>query len=68
MMKGGHEQTNQLHDINWGALDHISYMCVCVCKFMGMSCVCMCPYVCTFVTVSGPEIYGNEQTESKGEA
>ena len=21
-MKGGHGQTNQLHDIDWGALDH----------------------------------------------
>ena len=41
MMKGGHGQTNQLHDINWGALDHAScvpqfiscncYVCVCVC-------------------------------------
>ena len=27
MMKGGHEQTNQLHDINWGALDHL-YICM----------------------------------------
>ena len=24
MMKGSHRQTNQLHDINWGALDHVS--------------------------------------------
>ena len=24
MMKGGHGQTGQLHDINWGALDHAS--------------------------------------------
>ena len=24
MMKGDHGQTNQLHDINWGALDHAS--------------------------------------------
>ena len=24
MIKGGHGQTNQLHDINWGALDHAS--------------------------------------------
>ena len=24
MMKGGCGQTNQLHDINWGALDHAS--------------------------------------------
>ena len=41
MMKGGHGQTNQLHDINWGALDHAScapqlmpcdyYVCVCAC-------------------------------------
>ena len=37
MMKGGHGQTNQLHDINWGAV-HAShapilnyYVCVCVC-------------------------------------
>ena len=25
MMKGGHGQTNQSHDINWGALDHASH-------------------------------------------
>ena len=24
MMKGDHRQTNQLHDINWGALDRAS--------------------------------------------
>ena len=35
MMKGGHAQTSQLHDINWGALDHASHapyvdMYVCV--------------------------------------
>ena len=24
MMKGGHGQTNQLHDIDWGALDPAS--------------------------------------------
>ena len=24
MMKGGNGQTNQLHDINWGALNHAS--------------------------------------------
>ena len=37
-MKGGHGQTNQFHDINWGALDHASSApqlmscnyCVCV--------------------------------------
>ena len=42
MMKGqGHGQTNQLHDINWGALDNSSHapqlMCACVCH---SSCVC----------------------------
>ena len=25
MMKGDHGQTNQLHDINWGARDHASH-------------------------------------------
>ena len=33
MMRGGHGQTNQLHDINWGALQLMScnyYVCVCV--------------------------------------
>ena len=24
MMKGGHRQTNELHDINWGTLNHAS--------------------------------------------
>ena len=40
MMKGGHGQTNQLHDINWGAV-HAShapilnyYVCVCVCMVL----------------------------------
>ena len=28
MMKGGHGQKNQLHDINWGALDHASHSCI----------------------------------------
>ena len=27
MMKGGHGQTNQLHDTNWGAPDHASHLC-----------------------------------------
>ena len=41
MMRGGHGQTNQLHVINWGALDHAScgpqlmsynyYMYICMC-------------------------------------
>ena len=25
MMEGGHGQTNQLHDINWGVRDHASH-------------------------------------------
>ena len=25
MVKGSHGQTNQLHDINWGAPDHASH-------------------------------------------
>ena len=36
MMKGGHTQTSQLHDINWGALDHAShapYMDMYVCVY-----------------------------------
>ena len=46
MMKGGHGQTNQLRDINWGALDHVSCApqlkscnyCVCVCVSEHLSC------------------------------
>ena len=44
MMKADHGQTNQLYDINWGALDHASrapqltscnyYVCVCTCVCM----------------------------------
>ena len=39
-MNRGQLLTNQLHDINWGALDHASrapqlnyYVCVCICVF-----------------------------------
>ena len=52
-MNGGQLPTNQLHDINWGALDHAShapqliscdyYVRVCVCV-----CVCACIHVYTF--------------------
>ena len=53
MMKGGHRQTNQLCDINWGALDHVSRApqlmscnyCACVCVCVGVN-VAMCGYVC----------------------
>ena len=37
MMKRGHGQTNQLCDINWGALDHASQIPiiqVCMCKIV----------------------------------
>ena len=30
MTKGDHGQTNQLHDINWGARDMCVHVCVCV--------------------------------------
>ena len=42
-MNGDQLPTNQLHNINWGALDHASrapHVCVC-----GV-CVYMCVYVC----------------------
>ena len=48
-MNGGQLPTNQLHDINWAALDHAShapqlmscnyYVCVCVCM---RACVYAC--------------------------
>ena len=58
MMKGGHGQTNQLHDIdwgaqgayNWGALNHASrapQLMSCnyyVCVYMCV-CVCICAYL-----------------------
>ena len=37
--KGGHRQTNQLHDINWDAFDHAScapQFVILVCKLMHM--------------------------------
>ena len=48
MMKGGDGQTNQLYDINWGALDHASHApqlmsCnYCVCARAWCVCVCVC--------------------------
>ena len=60
MMKGDHGQTNQLCDINWGALDHVScapqlmscnyYVCVPVCVCVCL-CVCVCVPVCVCVCV-----------------
>ena len=29
---GDQEQTSQLHDINWGALDHAPQLTICVCN------------------------------------
>ena len=53
-MNGGQLPTNQLHDINWGVLDHASralqlmscnyYLCVCVCVGVYV-CVCVCEHV-----------------------
>ena len=57
-MNGGQLPTNQLHGINWGALDYASrapqlmscnyyrYVCACMCVF-----VCMCMHVCVYVCV-----------------
>ena len=43
MMKGGgHGQTNQLHDINWGDC----YTRVCICGYVCMIYVCICVCVC----------------------
>ena len=52
MMKGGHRQTNHLHDIHWGALDHAScvphvttitiYVYVCDACLCVRVCVCAC--------------------------
>ena len=47
-MNGGQLPTNQLHDINWGALDHASR------ALQLMSCnyyVCVCVYVCVDVNI-----------------
>ena len=52
MMKGGHGQTNQLHDINWGALDHASHATQCsyCIHILAVLRVCLCVveihYVC----------------------
>ena len=60
MMKGGHGQTNQLHDIIWGTLDHASHasqIMSCnyyLCAWCGM-CVHMCVYVCVSVKGRGEQ-------------
>ena len=53
MMRGGHGQTNQLHDINWDALDHASRPCVpqlMSCNYY-IVCVCVCVCVCACTNV-----------------
>ena len=60
-------QTNQLYDINWGALDHAShasqlmsciyYVCACACVHVCIhacmhACVYMCQCVCVHVCMS----------------
>ena len=34
MMMGGHGQANQLHDINWGVLNHASHARVFMCVLL----------------------------------
>ena len=62
-MNRDQQPTNQLHNINWGALDHASCapqliscnyylcirVCVCVCIHMCTSCVCVHTCMCIFV-------------------
>ena len=51
MMKRDHGQTNQLHDINWGVLDHASrapqlhVMTMCMFKCLCVHVLCMCDCV-----------------------
>ena len=51
-MKGNREQTNLLHGVNWGALNHashvpqiMSYIYVTMCVYMYV-CVHMCTRIC----------------------
>ena len=62
-MNRGQLPTNQLYNINWGALDHASrapqlscnYVCVHVCVFVCTSCVCVracvCMHTCVYVYI-----------------
>ena len=46
-MDRGQLPTNQLHDINWGALDHASHAPQLVsCNYSNCVCVCVCVCVC----------------------
>ena len=68
-MNGGQLPTNQLHDINWGALDHASrapqlmscnyYVCVRVCVYM---------YVCMKVEGERREIVINDSLDGSMKA
>ena len=47
MMKGSHGQTNQLHDIDWGALNHAS-------RASQLTTICVCVstlHLCVFVVI-----------------
>ena len=45
MMNGGQLPTNQLHNINWGALDHASRAPKLMsCNYYVSVCVCVCVY------------------------
>ena len=51
-MNGNHGQTNQLHDISWGALDHASCMCTHLLQLISCNsyysvCLSHCLYVYT---------------------
>ena len=46
MIKGGHGQTNQLHDINWGTAAHVHPLMLC--NYCVRVCVCVCTCVCVY--------------------
>ena len=51
MMKGGHGQTKQLHDINWGTFSHASHapQLIMLCNYYVCVCVRACKSVRTYV-------------------
>ena len=48
MMERDHGQANQLHGINWGALDHYHFDIM----YMHVHVYCTCTVVCTCLNVS----------------
>ena len=52
MVNGGQLPTKQLHDINWGSLDHASRAPQLMsCTFVITVCVCVCVCVCVHMYV-----------------